>query len=87
MATGLLLVAAGTSAAHSESFGINLVLQVPVMCTVSAGTSAAGVATTPTAPGSFELGAIREYCPARQEPDRESGQSCNALEFLPVFQG
>lgn len=64
MAAGLLLVAAGTSAAHSESFGINLVLRVPVMCTVKAGAAAAGIPAGPTAPGSFELGAIREYCNA-----------------------
>lgn len=64
MAAAIMLVAGCTSAAHSESFGINLLLQVPVMCTVRAGAGAADAPASPTAPGSFELGAIREYCNA-----------------------
>lgn len=62
LAVAGLLVAAGTSAANSESFGIDLVLRVPVMCKVSTGTGAAGAG--PSIPGSFELGEIQEFCNA-----------------------
>lgn len=85
MATGLLLVAAGTSAAHSESFGISLLLQVPVMCTVKAG--AAGVATGPATPGSFELGAIREYCNAPHGYDLVVHYTPGSLKGMTLIAG
>jgi hypothetical protein len=87
MATGLLLVAAGTSAAHSESFGISLLLQVPVMCTVKAGAGAAGVATGPAAPGSFELGAIREYCNAPHGYDLVVHYTPGSLKGMTLIAG
>ena len=87
MATGLLLVAAGTSAAHSESFGISLLLQVPVMCTVRAGADAAGAATGPAAPGSFELGAIREYCNAPRGYDLLVHYTPGSLKGMTLIAG
>lgn len=62
LAVAGLLVAAGTSAANSESFGIDLVLRVPVMCKVSTGTGVADAGLS--VPGSFELGEIQEFCNA-----------------------
>lgn len=62
LAAATLLVAAGASAAHSESFGIDLVLRVPVMCKVSTAASTTGAGSA--IPGSFELGEIQEFCNA-----------------------
>lgn len=87
LAAGLLLAVAGTSAAHSESFGINLLLQVPVMCNVSAGAAAAGAPAGPVTPGSVELGAIREYCNAPRGYDLVVHYTPGALKGMTLIAG
>ncbi len=84
---GALLAMAGTSVAHGESFGINLLLQVPVMCNVSTGAGNSGAVDGTATPGSVELGAIREYCNAPRGYDLVVHYTPGTLKGMTLIAG